>query len=160
MNIAIISTGLRQITGPKTLLCLAAILSMLNSITTNAKGMEFRPRTTRHRPYPRGEKREERMTISAYCNEGKNGCAICCGKWSANNRTASGAKSRQGITVAASRSIPLGTRIYIESVGWRTVEDRLARRFDARCDVYFNRHSDARNFGIKRLKVTIPERTK
>jgi len=97
------------------------------------------------------------MTISAYCNAGPEGCKICCGKWVANNRTASGAKPVAGVTVAASRAIPFGTRIHIEGVGWRTVQDRLAKKYDSRVDLFMADHKSAKNFGIKRLKVTIPE---
>jgi len=97
------------------------------------------------------------MTVSAYCNAGPEGCKICCGKWAANNRTASGAKPVAGVTVAASRAIPFGTRIHIEGVGWRTVQDRLAKKYDSRVDLFMADHKSAKNFGIKRLKVTIPD---
>ena len=95
------------------------------------------------------------LLTTAYC-----ACTICCGP-KADGITASGAKPVQGVTVAASRSIPFGTRIHIEGVGWRTVQDRMAKKYDkTRCDVYFDSHKKAREFGIKRLKVTIPESKK
>lgn len=94
------------------------------------------------------------LLCTAYC-----ACSICCGP-KAKGLTASGAKPRQGVTVAASRSIPLGTRIYIESVGWRVVQDRLRRDYDSRVDLYMRSHKMAKRFGLKRLKVTIPERMK
>jgi len=37
----------------------------------------------------------------------------------------------------------------------------MARRYDlTRCDLYFDKHSDAKKWGIKRLKVTMPEQSK
>ena len=87
-------------------------------------------------------------TITAYC-----ACTVCCGK-GAKGITAAGTRPMQGRTVAASRSIPLGTRIHIEGIGWRVVEDRTARRYDGRVDVYFDRHDEAKKFGIQKLKIT------
>ena len=88
-------------------------------------------------------------TVTAYCP-----CAICCGVMGGTGLTASGNRARQGVTVAASRSIPFGTRVHIEGVGWRVVEDRLARRYDGRVDVYFASHAEAQRFGRRSLKVT------
>lgn len=90
-------------------------------------------------------------TITAYCP-----CSKCCGKW-AGGPTASGKMPVQGITVAGPRSVPFGTQVYIESVGWRTVQDRTARRFDGRYDLYFNNHADALRFGKRMLRVHIPQ---
>lgn len=89
-------------------------------------------------------------TVTAYC-----ACRLCCGK-GAKGITASGKPPVQGRTVAASRRIPLGTRIFIEGVGWRVVEDRLSRRYDGRVDVFFSQHADAVKFGKRKLAVTFP----
>ena len=88
-------------------------------------------------------------TITAYC-----ACRKCCGENSAGI-TAIGRKPVEGRTVAASRSIPLGTKIHIEGIGWRVVEDRTARRYDGRVDVYFKSHADAVKFGKQNRSVRI-----
>lgn len=88
------------------------------------------------------------MVVTAYC-----ACQICCGS-GATGITASGAKPVEGITIAAPRRIPFGTRCHIEGIGWRTVQDRLAPRFDDRLDIYFHRHQDALRWGIRRCRVT------
>lgn len=93
--------------------------------------------------------RGEIRTITAYC-----ACVKCCGKHS-DGVTASGAIAKQGITIAASRKIPFGTKIYIPGLGWRVVQDRLAKKYDNRIDVYFRSHKEALEFGKKTLKVTI-----
>jgi 3D (Asp-Asp-Asp) domain-containing protein len=51
-----------------------------------------------------------------------------------------------------SRGIPFGSQVFVEGVGdkWLVVEDRLARKYDSRLDVYFNRHEDAVKFGIRK----------
>lgn len=59
----------------------------------------------------------------------------------------------QGITVAGPRRIPFGTWVEIEGVGRRRVDDTLARRYDNRFDVFFGSHSDAKRFGIRKLRV-------
>jgi 3D (Asp-Asp-Asp) domain-containing protein len=45
--------------------------------------------------------------------------------------------------------------VEIEGVGRRIVEDRTAKRFDGRWDVYFSSHQKAKEFGKKRLRVKI-----
>lgn len=85
--------------------------------------------------------------VTAYCP-----CRICCGKWS-GGPTASGKMPKQGVTCAAPRRIPFGTRLHIEGVGVRVVQDRLSRKFDHRIDVFFASHKEARKFGKRTLHV-------
>ena len=89
------------------------------------------------------------LIVTAYC-----ACKLCCGPH-AGGLTASGVKPVEGITCAASRSIPFGTRIYIEGVGYRTVQDRLAKRYDNRIDIFFKRHEDALRFGKQNKNIHI-----
>ena len=91
----------------------------------------------------------ELYTVTAYCP-----CKVCCGKWS-GGPTASGKMPVAGITVAGPRSIPFGTRVWIEGVGVRVVQDRLARKYDGRFDLYFSSHADALRFGKRTLQVRI-----
>lgn len=91
--------------------------------------------------------------VTFYCS-----CRVCCGIWARWGRTASGPKPMAGVTIAASRSIPFGTMIYIPGLGWRTVQDRLAARYDHRIDVYTGNHRAARKGGIRRQAVFIMER--
>lgn len=99
------------------------------------------------------------IIATAYC-----ACALCCS--AQNGTTAAGTTPREGITVAASRAIPLGTKIAFTVPGAFTnrvfvVEDRLARRFDGRVDVYFADHRRARQFGIhKNCSYNIIHETK
>ena len=97
----------------------------------------------------------ETFVTTAYCNEGSNGCRICNGKWAALNRTASGRAPRAGVTCAAPRRIPFGTWVEIEGVGKRRVDDRLAKRFYDRFDVFCATHKEAKAFGVRRLDVKI-----
>ncbi len=89
------------------------------------------------------------VTATGYCP-----CAICCGVMGGTGLTASGARARQGVTVAASRSIPFGSRVVVNGRTF-TVQDRLAARFDSRVDFYFNSHADALAFGKRQIRVTI-----
>lgn len=88
-------------------------------------------------------------TITAYCS-----CKLCCGP-NAKGICANNKPPIAGVTVAASRRIPLGTKVEIQGHTY-TVHDRLAKRYDSRFDIYFAKHSDAKKFGIKRNQtVTI-----
>lgn len=93
-------------------------------------------------------------TVTAYCS-----CHRCCGWWG-GNKTASGNKPKQGITVAGPRSLPLGTRVFIEGIGERVVQDRLSKKHDSRFDLFFSSHSEAAKFGKKELKVTVLKKGK
>ena len=87
--------------------------------------------------------------ITAYC-----ACTLCCGP-NATGLAANGKSPIEGITVAGPRNVPLGTRVHIEGVGWRVVNDRYSKRFkDGRYDIYFNDHLDAKNFGKQRRRIT------
>ena len=92
------------------------------------------------------------VIVTAYC-----ACSICCGP-SASGLTASGLVPKQGITIAASRNIKFGTKIALSVPGYFTnktftVQDRLAKRFDNRIDIYFTKHSDAKKFGIHKINL-------
>jgi 3D (Asp-Asp-Asp) domain-containing protein len=62
-----------------------------------------------------------------------------------------------GVTVAAPRSVPLGSRVWVEGVGDRLVEDRTARRFDGRLDLFVGSAAEARHWGKRRLRVWLLE---
>ena len=91
--------------------------------------------------------------VTAYCNNSGKGCEICNGNWACLNKTASGETPIEGITCAAPRNIEFGTQLLIEGVGLRIVQDRNSQRFDNHITVYFDKHSDAKQFGLRQLKV-------
>ena len=90
----------------------------------------------------------ETYTITAYCP-----CVKCCGK--TNGITASGEKATEGVTVAMDKSMPFGTKIYIDGVGERIVQDRGGAIKGNRIDLYFDSHQEALNFGRQIKEVTI-----
>ena len=90
----------------------------------------------------------EEYVITAYCP-----CVKCCGK--SNGITASGIKAVEGVTVATNKSIPFGTKVYIDGVGERIVQDRGGAIKGNRIDLYFDSHQDALNFGRQTKQVTI-----
>lgn len=87
-------------------------------------------------------------TITAYC-----ACTICCGP-RATGTNAANRRPQQGISIAAPRSIPLGSQVIIGTNTYK-VDDRTARKYDGRFDVYFTSHQAAKQFGIKTQQVTI-----
>lgn len=87
--------------------------------------------------------------LTGYCP-----CKSCCGKdpWNPGyGVTASGRYATEGITVAADPRFPLGTKIYIEGVGYRTVEDRGGSIKGNRIDVFMNSHSACYAGNINRV---------
>ncbi|RPK31802.1 3D domain-containing protein [Paenibacillus xylanexedens] len=71
--------------------------------------------------------------------------------------TASGEKTKEGVTIAADwRVLPKGTRVYIDGVGERVVQDKGGDIKNKRIDVYFETEKEALNFGRKKhIKVRI-----
>ena len=98
----------------------------------------------------------EVRTVTAYC-----ACAKCCGAWASKKpQTASGTTPKQGRTVAAPRSVAFGSKVTIAGLGTFVAEDRLAKKFDGRYDVFFADHEAAKRFGIRRLNVTVKPKEK
>lgn len=83
-----------------------------------------------------------KFRISFYCP-----CSICNG--SSHNITASGTPLSVGTTVAVDPSvIPLGSRIYIDGIGWRTAQDTGGAIRGDEIDVLVSSHSEAYDNGI------------
>lgn len=104
-----------------------------------------------------------KFTTTAYCS-----CEICCGEWAKNRPggivyTASGAEAVQGVTVGAAWDVlPAGTRIEIEGLGERVVQDCPAdwiiEKYGGRIiDVYFSDHQAAQDYGKQTVDVWIIE---
>lgn len=76
--------------------------------------------------------------LTGYCP-----CRKCCGKW-ANGITASGATAVEGITIAAdTRVLPLGTKVFIEGLGERVVQDTGSAIKQKKLDIFVSYHSKA-----------------
>lgn len=90
------------------------------------------------------------FTLYAYCN-----CERCCGQWS-GGPTASGVMPEEGRTVAADWDVlPAGTEIYIDGVGWRTVEDTGSGIKGNTLDLYMDSHDEALKFGVQEIEVFV-----
>ncbi|WP_258377700.1 3D domain-containing protein [Paenibacillus illinoisensis] len=72
-------------------------------------------------------------------------------------KTASGTMTKEGVTIAADWSVlPEGTKVYIDGVGERVVQDVGGAIKKNKIDVYFESEKDAVNFGRKKhVKVRI-----
>ncbi len=85
--------------------------------------------------------------------------AVCCGKYS-DGITASGKKVKVGMV--ANNWLDFGTKVFIKGLGEFTVEDRGSRKYFGTkeekrkaIDVYFDSHKEAKEFGVKFLKVEV-----
>lgn len=67
-------------------------------------------------------------------------CARCCGK--TDGITAGGERAKVGITCAAGKRFPFGTRLYIEGIGERVVQDRGGGIHNTNIDVLCNNHDE------------------
>lgn len=88
------------------------------------------------------------FTVYAYCP-----CETCCGQWS-GGPTASGVMPEEGRTVAADWDVlPAGTEIYIDGIGWRTVEDTGGAIRGDTIDIFFESHEEAAAFGVQQVEL-------
>ncbi len=88
------------------------------------------------------------FTCYAYCS-----CPSCCGQWS-GGPTASGTMPEEGRTVAADWDVlPAGTEIYLDGIGWRTVEDTGSGITGDKLDLYMDSHEAALEFGVREVEV-------
>ena len=77
--------------------------------------------------------------LTGYC-----ACKKCCGKSPSSpgyGITAMGTRATEGRTIAMDKRFAFGTKVYIEGLGIRTVEDRGGAIKGNRIDVYNNTHS-------------------
>ena len=94
------------------------------------------------------------LNTSAYC-----ACISCCGK--TNGITSSGAIAKEWYTIAAGKSYPIGTVIYVPALadkpngGWFVVEDRGGAISDNKIDIYMGSHAQAIIFGRRSLECYI-----
>lgn len=85
--------------------------------------------------------------VTYYCP-----CAKCCGK--TDGITASGTLAQEGITVAADWTvIEPGTKLYIDGVGQRVVEDKGGAIKGNRIDVFMDSHERALQAGVHEAQV-------
>ena len=78
--------------------------------------------------------------ITYYCV-----CMKCCGK--TNGITASGAKVKAGVTIAAPKEFPFGTKLLINGNTY-TVQDRGGAIKNKRIDIYCETHEEALKNGV------------
>jgi len=90
--------------------------------------------------------------LTAYCP-----CPICsCQSPDGLPHTACGVVAQANHTVAASPVYPFGTVLYIEGMGYYTVEDRFGGSVGSnRADIFFNTHEEACNFGRQVRRITV-----
>jgi len=95
------------------------------------------------------------MRVTAYCP-----CAKCCGKW-ADGHFADGSRvDGQALrAVAAPRSIPLGTILWIQGVGAVVVRDRGGAIKGGKLDLFHATHQAALNWGRTTRRVWQRRRT-
>lgn len=94
--------------------------------------------------------RKMHVVATAYTNDIR-----CIGaKWF-DGKTASMTKVRWGVVAVDPRVIPLGSKIYIENMGWFSAEDTGGKVKGNKIDIFYPTRKQAINFGKKRLKVFI-----
>lgn len=92
---------------------------------------------------------------STHTSRGVDRTAVVTAYTWTGNQTASGTWPREGRTIAGPRWVPFGTRVYVDGIGWRIIEDRTHERFDGRWDVYMESRDACLAWGIQQRAVVI-----
>lgn len=109
--------------------------------------------------WPQGTYKARYITVEAtgYAPLDKSAVRGMC--YSGNPRvTASGAKTKPGVTVAAPKNIPFGTKVFIPGHGLRLVEDRGGAIKGNKIDVCFKTRSEALEFGRRNIQIMVFEK--
>lgn len=103
------------------------------------------------------------FVATAYCS-----CEKCCGVWATMRELddngepivqgATGVTLKQGVSVAADTTYPIGTNLEIEGMGTYIVHDRGGAIKGNRLDIYFDNHNDALEFGVQNIRVRVVEK--
>lgn len=81
--------------------------------------------------------------------------------YSGNPRvTASGAKTKPGVTVAAPKHVPFDVRMFVPGYGLRVVEDRGGAIKGNRIDICFRTRAEALKFGRRNIEIIVFEEEK
>ena len=128
------------------LIMLLALLTIQHPVATQPHALSTAAEAVAQMTYA-GE-----YTIVAYCTEQYP--HICGG----NPTTKSGEPVTPGVTVAADPDVlPLGTRIYIDGIGERVVQDTGGAIKGHKIDLAVESHQEAVEFGCKTAKIYILE---
>ena len=117
-------------------------------------GLEITPPALRT-PSPPTASDGRLVRVTFYCS-----CPKCCGRYSpalgGSGRTASGVFPVEGVTIAADWSVyPKGTRLRIEGIGVRVVQDTGSAIKGSRIDVYLSDHERATDSAVKFLRAWV-----
>ena len=91
-------------------------------------------------PEPEEDPAPEMTYLGSWKVTGYDLCARCCGN--TRGLTASGEKAEVGVTCAGPKSLPFGTRIWIDGIGERVVQDRGGAVTGQHIDVLCNNHDE------------------
>lgn len=96
-----------------------------------------------------------KFKITRYC-----ACSICNGAENAFGKTASGTALTPNVTIAVDpKVIPLGTKVYIEGIGWRIAQDTGGAIKGNRIDLLVSSHAQAMDEGVTYNKVFLAKNT-
>jgi 3D (Asp-Asp-Asp) domain-containing protein len=93
------------------------------------------------------------LRVTAYC-------AGPCRRCGTTGRTATGRDARhsRGLAVSASsrgRAVPLGRKVFLRGHGWLRVDDTGGGVGKHQLDLRFQRHSDAKKWGSRVMRVKL-----
>ena len=131
----------------RTVISEVVVQEPVNKIVQVNKKVTSRSASTARTPSSTAVINGETYKITAYCS-----CSKCCGK--STGMTASGTRATAGKTVAASSKFAFGTKLNINGHIY-TVEDRGGAISGNRIDIYVNSHSEALQWGVKYLPVSV-----
>ncbi len=91
------------------------------------------------------------VVATAYSNDP---VSINVSKWR-DGKTATMTEARWGVVAVDPRVIPLGSKIFIEGMGWFSAEDTGGKIKGNRIDIFYPSRKEALQFGKRKLKILV-----
>ena len=91
--------------------------------------------------------------MGEYRVTGYSACVACCGKSDGITADGTYAPGFSGRLASAPKEIPFGTKLWVEGVGVVEVHDRGGAIKGRRLELFFQKYSEARQWGVQKRQV-------
>jgi 3D (Asp-Asp-Asp) domain-containing protein len=123
-------------------------------LTKEFPALTLRPTPVKSAKVSRGQTTTRGQYVLTMVATGYDGCYEC-NKPYYGKPAFTGMPLQRGVVAVDPRVIPMGTRLYVEGYGEAIAADQGNAIKGNRIDLFFDSHQQARQWGMKTVKVTV-----